>query len=128
MWQPTIAAVSVFLDSADTTETIQHALDGLLSAAKIASFHRVSGVMDNMIASLSRFAAILDPANPKPALTFGENEKARRATQTMFIIANRCDISSETQPTSYDHVLLLLQAQWLAREMTIDWVVEWRTS
>ena len=89
MWQPTIAAVSVVLDSADNPETVQHALDGLLSAAKIASFHRVEGVMDNMIASLSRFAAVLDPANNKPALAFGENVKARLATQTMFKIANR---------------------------------------
>lgn len=93
MWQPTIAAVSVVLDHADDPQTVQHALDGLLLAARLAAFHRVDEVMDNMVASLSKFAAVLDPVNSKAALTFGENEKARRATHTMFTIANRYYLS-----------------------------------
>ena len=89
MWGPTIAAVSVVLDHATEPALIQKALDGLLTAAKIASFHHVDEVMDSLIVSLSKFTAILDPAASKPALAFGENEKARMATQTMFTLANR---------------------------------------
>lgn len=89
MWGPTIAAVSVILDHASDPVLIRRALDGLLTAAKIASFHHVDEVMDSLVVSLSKFTAILDPGASKPALAFGENEKARMATQTMFTIANR---------------------------------------
>ena len=41
MWGPTVAAVSVVLDHASDPILIRKALDGFLSAAKIASFHHV---------------------------------------------------------------------------------------
>ena len=41
MWGPTVAAVSVVLDHASDPLLIRKALDGFLSAAKIASFHHV---------------------------------------------------------------------------------------
>ena len=89
MWGPTVAAVSVVLDHAEDSSIVRHALDGLLLAAKIAAFHHVDEVMDSLVVSLSKFTASLDPAAPKPALAFGENEKARMATQTLFTLANR---------------------------------------
>lgn len=89
MWGPTIAAVSVVLDHATEQALIRKALDGLLTAAKIASFHHVDEVMDSLIVSLSKFTSILDPSVAKPTLAFGENEKARMATQAMFTLANR---------------------------------------
>ena len=89
MWGPTIAAVSVVLDHASDPALVRKALDGLLTAAKIASFHHVDEVMDSLVVSLSKFTSILDPGTPKPALAFGENEKVRMATQTMFTLANR---------------------------------------
>ena len=46
-------------------------------------------VMDSMLVSLSKFTAVLNPAALKPAVTFGENEKARMATETVFLLANR---------------------------------------
>lgn len=89
MWGPTIAAVSVVLDHASDSALVRKALDGLLTAAKIASFHHVDEVMDSLVVSLSKFTSILEPGAPKPALAFGENEKVRMATQTMFTLANR---------------------------------------
>lgn len=46
-------------------------------------------VMDSMLVSLSKFTAVLNPAALKPAVTFGENEKARMATEAVFMLANR---------------------------------------
>ena len=46
--------------------------------------------MDSLVESLSKFTALLNPAMPRTAVAFGENEKARSATQTFFAIANRC--------------------------------------
>lgn len=90
MWGPTVAAASVVLDHAEDPAAVRHTLDGLLQAAKVAAFHRVDGVMDSLVVSLSKFTAALDPSTPRPALAFGENEKARMATQALFTLANRC--------------------------------------
>lgn len=44
MWGPTVAAVSVVLDHADDLSTVQQALDGLLQAAKLGTYHHVDEV------------------------------------------------------------------------------------
>ncbi|KAK9828895.1 hypothetical protein WJX72_002652 [[Myrmecia] bisecta] len=89
MWGPTVAAVSVVLDHADDKGIVQQALDGLKLAAKIAAHHQVDEVMDSLLVSLTKFTALLNPAASKPAVAFGENEKARMATETVFELANR---------------------------------------
>ena len=50
--------------------------------------------MDSLVESLSKFTALLNPSLPRAAVAFGENEKARAATQTFFAIANRCRLRS----------------------------------
>ncbi|KAK9841755.1 hypothetical protein WJX81_000904 [Elliptochloris bilobata] len=89
LWGPTVAAVSVVLDQSEEPSTVREALDGLLLTARIAAHHHVDEVMDSLVESLSRFTALLNPALPRAAVAFGENEKARAATQTFFAIANR---------------------------------------
>lgn len=44
MWGPTVAAVSVVLDHADDLSIVQQALDGLLQAAKLGTYHHVDEV------------------------------------------------------------------------------------
>lgn len=44
MWGPTVAAVSVVLDHADDLSIVQQALEGLLQAAKLATYHHVDEV------------------------------------------------------------------------------------
>lgn len=39
--------------------------------------------------SLSKFTSLLNPLAFKPVVTFGENEKARAATEAVFTVANR---------------------------------------
>ena len=62
-------------------------------------------VMDNLVSSLSKFTVLLDPANPKAAVEFGNSEKARMACDAAFQLANRCataplGLHDRTLPTS----------------------------
>ena len=45
--------------------------------------------MDSLVVSLSKFTSPLNPLAFKPVITFGENEKARVATEAVFTVANR---------------------------------------
>lgn len=45
--------------------------------------------MDSLVVSLSKFTSLLNPAAFKPVVVFGENEKARAATEAVFTVANR---------------------------------------
>lgn len=47
-------------------------------------------VMDSLVISLSKFTSVLNPSSPKPAMAFGENDKMRMATETVFALASRC--------------------------------------
>ena len=42
------------------------------------------------MASLSRYTQLLNPAFAKPAIAFGESDKARLAAEAVFNIANQC--------------------------------------
>ena len=46
-------------------------------------------VMDSLVVSLSKFTSLLNPLAFKPVVTFGENDKARAATEAVFTVANR---------------------------------------
>lgn len=55
------------------------------------NFHFVCHqVMDNLVASLNRYTQLLNPAAAKPAIAFGESDKARLAAEAVFTIANQC--------------------------------------
>ena len=45
--------------------------------------------MDNLVSSLGKFTVLLDPANAKAAVEFGNSEKARMACDAAFQLANR---------------------------------------
>ena len=47
-------------------------------------------VMDNLVTSLSKYTLLLHPGGAKPAVEFGNSEKARMACQASFQLANRC--------------------------------------
>jgi len=49
----------------------------------------VAQVMDNLVSSLGKFTVLLDPANAKAAVEFGNSEKARMACDAAFQLANR---------------------------------------
>ena len=51
-------------------------------------------VMDALVVSLAKWTVLLDPHAPKPSVAFGDNHKARLATESIFLLANRCDDQS----------------------------------
>lgn len=92
IWGPAIAAISVVFDHADDEAVLREALDGFLAVARIASAHRMQNVIDNLVASLCKFTALLNPTampSVSPSVAFGEDMKARMAAVTVFSIANK---------------------------------------
>lgn len=105
VWSPTIAAVSVVFDHTVDESVLKEALDGFLGIARIAGHHRLTDVMDHLVATLCKFAA---PAHlhgdggggggnggnggsgsSRPSVQFGEDDRARTAAVTAFTVANR---------------------------------------
>ena len=94
VWGPTLAAVSVILDNAAQDPGVaRRALDCLLLAARLATYHGVEEVVDSTVALLAKHAAAaLLPPGPKGGgvVALGESAKARAALEALFAIANRC--------------------------------------
>ncbi|KAL5717592.1 hypothetical protein ACHQM5_010574 [Ranunculus cassubicifolius] len=86
---PTIAAISVVYDYADHEDVFQTCVDGFLSVAKIAAFHHLDDILDDLVLSLCKFTTLLSTSNFEDSvLALGEDAKARMATETLFSIAN----------------------------------------
>jgi hypothetical protein len=66
-------------------------------------------VMDNLVASLSRYTQLLNPAVAKPAIAFGESDKARLAAEAVFNIANQCVPACQTSTQLLSSVLVVVQ-------------------
>ena len=88
-WGPTIAALSVVFDHAEDEAVLEEAVDGFMCVAKVAAYHNFIDVMDNLVISLCKFSALLNPTALKPAVTFGNDDKARVAVVCVFSLAHR---------------------------------------
>ncbi|KAF7831044.1 ARF guanine-nucleotide exchange factor GNOM-like [Senna tora] len=87
---PTIAAISLVFDNAENEEIYQTCIDGFLAVAKISAHCHLENVLDDLVVSLCKFTTILDPSSAEESvLAFGDDMKARMATETVFTIANR---------------------------------------
>lgn len=58
----------------------------------------VTQVLDSLLASLTKYTALLNPLSPKASVLFGLNDKARMATETIFELANRWVLPVLTVP------------------------------
>ncbi|PHU02447.1 hypothetical protein BC332_27698 [Capsicum chinense] len=88
---PTIAAISVVFDHAEHEDVYQTCIDGFLAVAKISACHHLEDVLDDLVVSLCKFTTLLNPSLvEEPVLAFGDDAKARKATVTVFTIANKC--------------------------------------
>ncbi|KAI4307596.1 hypothetical protein L6164_030769 [Bauhinia variegata] len=87
---PIIAAISVVFDNAEREEVYQTCMDGFLAVARISACYHLENVLDDLVVSLCKFTSILDPLSvDEPILVFGDDAKAKMATETVFTIANR---------------------------------------
>ena len=91
VWGPAAAAITAVYDMTQDEDVLRSMLDGFLAIAEVAAHYGLHDVVDNLVVSLCRFTAVLNPlAMPdKPAVVFGRNTKARMATVTVFSIASR---------------------------------------
>ncbi|CAL0301460.1 unnamed protein product [Lupinus luteus] len=86
---PTIAAISVVFDNAENEEVCQICFDGFFAVAKISAYYHLENVLNDLVACLCKFITILDPLPADESIiAFGEDTKARMATETVFTIAN----------------------------------------
>ncbi|CAD5177141.1 ARF guanine-nucleotide exchange factor GNOM-like [Musa acuminata AAA Group] len=87
---PTIAAISVVFDYAEHEEVFLTCVDGFLAVAKISAYHHLEDVLDDLVVSLCKFTTLLNSSLvDEPVTAFGDDIKARLATETVFSIANR---------------------------------------
>lgn len=87
---PTIAAISVVFDHAEQEEVFYTCIDGFMAVAKISACHRLDDVLDDLVVSLCKFTTLLNASSvEEPVIAFGDDIKARIATETVFSIANR---------------------------------------
>uniref|UniRef100_K3XUT7 SEC7 domain-containing protein n=1 Tax=Setaria italica TaxID=4555 RepID=K3XUT7_SETIT len=87
MAEPTVAAISVVFDNVEHEEVLTGCIDGFLSVAKLAAFYHLNDVLNNLFVALCKFTTLLSSTDiDDPVTAFGEDTKARMATEAVFTI------------------------------------------
>ncbi|KAG9153927.1 hypothetical protein Leryth_025748 [Lithospermum erythrorhizon] len=87
---PTIAAISVIFDHVEQENVLQTCIDGFLAIAKVSASYNFDDVLDDLVVSLCKFTTLLNPTYLEEfVLSFGDDAKAKMATEAVFTIANR---------------------------------------
>ncbi|KAF2944498.1 ARF guanine-nucleotide exchange factor GNOM [Oryza sativa Japonica Group] len=85
---PTVAAISVVFDNVEHEEFLTGCINGFLSVAKLAAFYHLDDVLNDLVVALCKFTTLLNTSYINdPVTTFGEDTKARMATEAVFTIA-----------------------------------------
>uniref|UniRef100_A0A0D9VFE3 SEC7 domain-containing protein n=1 Tax=Leersia perrieri TaxID=77586 RepID=A0A0D9VFE3_9ORYZ len=85
---PTVAAISVVFDNVEHEEFLTGCINGFLSVAKLAAFYHLDDVLNDLVVALCKFTTLLNTSYiDDPVTTFGEDTKARMATEAVFTIA-----------------------------------------
>ncbi|XP_020154266.1 ARF guanine-nucleotide exchange factor GNOM [Aegilops tauschii subsp. strangulata] len=87
MARPTVAAISVIFDNVEQEEILTRCIDGFLSVAKLAAFYHLNDVLNDLVVALGKFTILSIASCDDPATAFGEDTKARMATEALFTIA-----------------------------------------
>ncbi|TVU07913.1 hypothetical protein EJB05_41290, partial [Eragrostis curvula] len=84
----TVAAISVVFDNVEHEEVLTVCIDGFLSVAKLAAFYHLDNVLNDLVVALCKFTTLLNASYiDDPVTAFGEDTKARMATEAVFSIA-----------------------------------------
>ncbi|KAJ4846390.1 Nucleolar GTP-binding protein 2 [Turnera subulata] len=86
---PLVAALSAFFDQATEDEMFHECIEGLISVARISQYG-LQDVLDELIASFSKFTTLLNPyaTTDEILFSFSNDLKARMATLAIFTVAN----------------------------------------
>ena len=63
-WGPAVASLSYIYDKSYETEVQRKAIDGFSKCAMIAAHYAMTDVLDNLIASLSKFSMLTNSVEP----------------------------------------------------------------
>ncbi|CAN8233076.1 unnamed protein product [Cochlearia groenlandica] len=87
---PTIAATSVVFEQTEQEDVLQRCVDGLLAIAKLSAYYHLNSVLDDLVVSLCKFTPFFASLSvDEVVLALVEDAKARIATETVFLIANK---------------------------------------
>ena len=97
VWGSTVAAIAAVFENTADDAVLNSSLLGFLAVANIAASHGMSEVIDQLVATLCKFAnealskEEYSPSGERarPLVVFGEDVKACAATRTIFGIAHR---------------------------------------
>ncbi|RLN12051.1 hypothetical protein C2845_PM09G16360 [Panicum miliaceum] len=107
---PTIAAISVVFDNVEHEEVLTGCMDGFLSVAKLAAFYHLDDVLNDLVVALCKFTTLLNSSDSDdPVTAFGEDTKARMATEAVFTIATTYGDHIHSGWTSIVDCILKLQ-------------------
>ncbi|CAN6311936.1 unnamed protein product [Urochloa humidicola] len=85
---PAVAAISVVFDNVEHEEVLTGCIDGFLSVAKLAAFYHHDDALNDLVVALCKFTTLLSSSYiDDPVTAFGEDTKARMATEAVFTIA-----------------------------------------
>lgn len=86
---PSIAALSVIFDNAENEEVFSTCVNGFLAVAKISAHYHMENVLNDVVVSLCKFTTLLNNSYVADEVTsFGDDLKARMATEAVFSIAS----------------------------------------
>lgn len=97
IWGSTAAAISAVFEHTADDAVMQSSLLGFLSVANISASHGMSEVLDQLVATLCKFAnegltreeVLPSGERSRPLVVFGEDVRACAATRTVFGIAHK---------------------------------------
>lgn len=86
---PAVAAISVVFDYSEHNQVLGSCIDGFLAVAKLAASYHTEEALNDLVVALCKFTNLQNISNVDDQVTaFGEDTKARMATEAVFYIAN----------------------------------------
>ncbi|KAJ4762470.1 SEC7-like guanine nucleotide exchange family protein [Rhynchospora pubera] len=87
---PAVAAISVVFDYTEHNRVLSSCIDGFMSVAKLAASYHTEEALNDLVVALCKFTNLQNISNiDDPVTAFGEDTKARMATEAVFYIANQ---------------------------------------
>lgn len=86
---PAVAAISVVFDYTEQNQVLASCIDGFMAVAKLAASYHTEEALNDLVVALCKFTNLQNISNiDDPVTAFGEDTKARMATEAVFYIAN----------------------------------------
>ncbi|KAJ3675642.1 hypothetical protein LUZ60_004684 [Juncus effusus] len=88
-----VAAISVVFDYTENEQVVKSCINGFISVAKLAANYHTEEALNDLVIALCKFTTLLNDNNnyvqaDEMVMNFGEDIKARMATEAVFYIAN----------------------------------------